>query len=383
MVFLQEITTTGGGPHFDANDIWTLVHGKLPDEWRGCGIAFRTVLGKHEASCIRLAAIAIVLRLHNGKSVGLLSGHISHKFTIQQTAAALHDWEKLPALQCRRMCLGFDANETFLQPGGLLGNATLSCTGRGEQILQWLLEQDVHLPLQDMHLPSHFPYNPNFSARRIDYVAARHVRVAQASVGCARTGPRPTTNPSWPLPSCPFQIGLKLGLSGAPANSNQSANSFLIRSNLTGATPIEPCLNCRPPSLSLLKDRLSSGKVEPLSCSAVKLGASPLGLIAGEGGKLLPVNSSKKGKPGKQIWPAKQALTTGMHCAHSKPKVPRPTGQLPSWTTRTGQTASAGTCHPSFASSRQVSLGQPCKPCVKKLPTCAKPHHGGPSLSKR
>ena len=225
------------------------------------------------------------------------------------------------------------------------------------KILQWLLEQDVHLPLQDMHLPSHFPYNPNFSARRIDYVAARHVRVAQASVGCARTGPRPTTNPSWPLPSCPFQIGLKLGLSGAPANSNQSANSFLIRSNLTGATPIEPCLNCRPPSLSLLKDRLSSRKVEPLSCSAVKLGASPLGLIAGEGGKLLPVNSSKKGKPGKQIWPAKQALTTGMHCAHSKPKVPRPTGQLPSWTTRTGQTASAGTCHPSFASSRQVSLG--------------------------
>ena len=73
-----------------------------------------------------------------------------------------------------------------MQPGGLLGKATLSCTGRGEQILQWFLERDICLPTQDMHLPSHFPYNPDLTARRIDYVAARGIHISSATVGSAR-----------------------------------------------------------------------------------------------------------------------------------------------------------------------------------------------------
>ena len=52
-----------------------------------------------------------------------------------------------------------DANETMLQPGGILGNTTLSCTGRGEQILQWLLENDFVMPMQAVEVPSYFPYN--------------------------------------------------------------------------------------------------------------------------------------------------------------------------------------------------------------------------------
>ena len=207
VVFLQENVTTGGGPFFAANDAWTLVHGKTPHEWRGCGIAFRTVLGMHESACNLLAATCMVLRLHNGKAVGLLSGHISHKFTIEQTAAALQSWETTQALRCPKLCIGLDANETFLQPG-LLGNATLSCTGRGEQILQWFLERDISLPEQDMHLPSHFPYNPALSPRRLDYVAARRIRISGASVGCARDRASSDHEPilaraHMPLPSQP------------------------------------------------------------------------------------------------------------------------------------------------------------------------------------
>ena len=186
VVFLQEITTSVGGPYFDASDTWTLVHGKMPDEWRGCGIAFRTVLGTHESSRICTAATSFVLRQPDNKALGLLSGHVSHKFTIEQTATTLQEWGRTPALKNPRLCVGLDANETFLQPGGILGHSTLSCTGRGEQILQWFLEQDIYLPVQDMHLPSHFPYNPSLAARRIDYVAARRVRISDVSVGRAR-----------------------------------------------------------------------------------------------------------------------------------------------------------------------------------------------------
>ena len=129
----------------------------MPDEWRGCGIAFRTVLGTHESSRICTAATSFVLRQPDNKALGLLSGHVSHKFTIEQTATTLQEWGRTPALKNPRLCVGLDANETFLQPGGILGHSTLSCTGRGEQILQWFLEQDIYLPVQDMHLPSHFP----------------------------------------------------------------------------------------------------------------------------------------------------------------------------------------------------------------------------------
>ena len=163
-----------------------LLHGKQETEWRGCGIAFLRSLGTHQSTKLHTAAISTQLCLHGSRGIGLLSGHISHKFSIAQTAEALANWGDAPCMRAFKLLLGFDANETFLQPGGLLGDATPSCTGRGEQILQWCLEHDVSIPAQDIHKPSHFPYNPALSARRIDYVAARGIRVTQAGVGSFR-----------------------------------------------------------------------------------------------------------------------------------------------------------------------------------------------------
>ena len=194
IVFLQEITTQGG-PYFLDNDTWMLVHGKQQPEWRGCGVAFRKTLGVHHASHLKIAACTVCLKLHNGKRIGLVSGHISHRFTIADTAAALQQWGEAPASLEPKLLLGFDANETFLQPGGLLELETLSCSGRGEQILTWCTEQGIMLPPQDCDSPSHFPYNPDLAPRRIDYVASRNLPVDHATVGCYRDRARSDHEP--------------------------------------------------------------------------------------------------------------------------------------------------------------------------------------------
>ena len=138
-----------------------LLHGKQDSEWRGCGIAFAKVLGTHESTCLHKASISTIIRLHGRKTVGLISGHVSHRFTIAQTAQALSDWGTAPCLKSCKV-LGLDANETFLQPGGDLEDTTLSCTGRGEQILQWFLEHDMTVPLQEVEVPSYLSLQHGF-----------------------------------------------------------------------------------------------------------------------------------------------------------------------------------------------------------------------------
>ena len=129
--------------------------------------------GHHESSQLCRAALCTVLRCHDGKPLSLLSGHISHRFNIAQNAEALSDWGASPTLQGTKLLMGFDANETLLQPRGTLGFVTLSCTGRGEQILQWTLGADVYFRAQSMEAPSYFPYNLDMSPRRLDYLAAK------------------------------------------------------------------------------------------------------------------------------------------------------------------------------------------------------------------
>ncbi|CAE7892167.1 unnamed protein product, partial [Symbiodinium necroappetens] len=171
------------GPHFDQNETWMLIHGKLTNEWRGCAVAFRKVLGTHEHTRILKAAITVTLRSPDSRTLGIVSGHISHNFTIAQTASCLADWDASPSLTLDRIILGMDANETFLHPGGHLGKTTLSCTGRGEQILQWCMEQGIVLPAQDIEQPSYYPYNTAMSPRRLDYIATRGIHSLQAWVG--------------------------------------------------------------------------------------------------------------------------------------------------------------------------------------------------------
>ena len=208
IVFLQEITTKGGLNFLD-NDTWMLVHGKLQCEWRGCGVAFRKTLGLHFSSQLCLASCSTCLRFHDSKVAGLISGHLSHRFTIAEAAEALQQWGETPACKQPKLLLGFDANETFLQPGDLLEGDTLSCTGRGEQILTWCAEEGIVLPPQDMHCPSHFPYNPDLAPRRIDYVASRHIHFVEATVGAYRDRARSDHEPILAAVSLPSPPGPK------------------------------------------------------------------------------------------------------------------------------------------------------------------------------
>ena len=60
-------------PHFDHNETWMLIHGKQDCEWRGCGIAFLTVLGHHESSSLHKAATCTILRDRRSKPLGAMS----------------------------------------------------------------------------------------------------------------------------------------------------------------------------------------------------------------------------------------------------------------------------------------------------------------------
>ena len=211
VVFLQEMTTSGG-PHFAYNETWMLLHGKRDVEWRGCGVAFLKILGHHESTSIRKAALCTVLRTSDNKALGLLAGHISHRFSIAQTAEALSDWGISPTMSCTRTLLGFDANETFLQPGGALGQTTLSCTGRGEQFLQWALENGVSFPQQSMECPSYYPYNTEMQPRRLDYLAAKGVHVSQIVVGSFRDRARSDHEPILGIARLPLQPASKQGV---------------------------------------------------------------------------------------------------------------------------------------------------------------------------
>ena len=194
LLFLQEICSVEGTAILES-DSWYLIHGKTRGEWRGCAVLFHKDLGHHESSRSVLAATSTVLRFPSGKKTGLISGHVSHKFTIADTAEALREWGETPAATCPKLLLGMDANEVFLHPGGFLGGVTLSTTGRGEQIMQWAMEHDVLFPPQEIDVSSHFPYNPLLRPRRLDYIATRGHWVSDAVVGQFRDRARSDHEP--------------------------------------------------------------------------------------------------------------------------------------------------------------------------------------------
>ncbi|CAE7209250.1 unnamed protein product, partial [Symbiodinium sp. CCMP2456] len=236
IVLLQEITTVGG-PNFDQNDTWMLVHGKLANEWRGCAIAFLKVLGTHVNTRLHKAAITMTLRSPDNRTLGVVSGHVSHKFTIAQTAACLSDWDTSPSLALDRILLGMDANETFLQPGGHLGKSTLSCTGRGEQILQWCLEQGLVLPIQHVEQPSYFPYNTSMTPRRLDYLATRGIHTLRAWVGEHRDRASSDHEPILCCLRIPLPQQPKLGVIWCARQLASGAEAILARHEPLEADP--------------------------------------------------------------------------------------------------------------------------------------------------
>ena len=65
-----------------------------------------------------------------------------------------------------------DANETFNNVSQHTAGGTAN-TGRGDLILQWMLQQNLTLPPQQNHLPTYCPYNHQMQPRRLDYIMVR------------------------------------------------------------------------------------------------------------------------------------------------------------------------------------------------------------------
>ena len=161
---------------------------------------------------------------------------MSHEFTIAETAAALQGWGDTPACATPKLLLGFDANETFLQPGGLLEDISLSCTGRAEQIPMWLSDQGITLPLQDVSTPSKFPYNP--------------VMAPKAGLPCFQ---EQTTSPSLEQPCSRLRLEPKLSYFGVPGNSSLTAVPSSLPApacppTMTWPLPLSPASSPSQPS---------------------------------------------------------------------------------------------------------------------------------------
>ena len=154
VVFLQEIILRPGMLHRES-DHWSLVASKQATEWRGVGVAHKKQLGGHRNSHAFLAGLSTTLCLKGGTKLQCLTGHIPHHATIPETQHILAQWGE--HVGPTKLIIGMDANEVFTQPFSPLSTSTRSFTGRGECILQWLGDNNITLPLQDISFPHTLP----------------------------------------------------------------------------------------------------------------------------------------------------------------------------------------------------------------------------------
>ena len=80
------------GPHLVENKDWNLIHGRQ----RGLGIAFHKSMGTHSHTMLTTVAMTTVLITPARTTLGIVSGPVSHKFTIDETAGALQAWGETP-----------------------------------------------------------------------------------------------------------------------------------------------------------------------------------------------------------------------------------------------------------------------------------------------
>ena len=180
-VLLQELIVDEGIQYLNA-DGWILVSGKTSREWRGEGIAFRTGMGVHENSKVMHAAVVTTFVAFSGRlRIRLASVHIPHHATVPQTEEILASLEQI--WDYGKVLVGIDANKTFLAAD----RGERATSARGEAILNWMTRGRGKLPDQCLEEPTHFPYNPAFAPRRLDYVIVRGLSVpAQGVVGQLR-----------------------------------------------------------------------------------------------------------------------------------------------------------------------------------------------------
>ena len=181
VILVQEIICEPGVHHAE-NDHWQLVYGKEPGEFRGEGIAHTVAYRHHHSTVVPAAAITQIRAKHSPLVFTTVSGHIPHHATISATETLLEGWRRaLSAQTTRRTVLGLDANETFSSPV-VAGAGCYSHTGRGDAVLTWATSNGFTVPPQQLHLPSHHPYNTAMLPRRLDYIFTRHITAGEGTV---------------------------------------------------------------------------------------------------------------------------------------------------------------------------------------------------------
>ena len=112
------------------------------------------------------ASIGATLHTTKGSKVHVIAAHLPHHATLDQTHHILQAWQaQHPQLKHHPCIIGADWNETFNTA------SQTAATARGELIMDWLSQQNQHMPHQQDSTPSYHPYNTQVRSRRIDYLS--------------------------------------------------------------------------------------------------------------------------------------------------------------------------------------------------------------------
>ena len=177
---LQEIICEPGLFH-EESEHWQIVLGKTEGEFRGEAIAHLSAPFSHHDSLCIPGAVATTLKLRQTSvAFRTLAGHIPHHATIPATEDMLLTWRRA-LTPYPRVLVGIDANETFTTP---LTNTAggVAQTGRGDSVLHWAAQCTLTLPPQELHTPTHFPYNQQMRPRRLDYIFTKGTTAAKGQV---------------------------------------------------------------------------------------------------------------------------------------------------------------------------------------------------------
>ena len=168
---LQEVTLEEHGLHCCSEHKWTvLAHRESREETerRGTGIAYHaSAITRRDTPSAATASIEASLQTTKGSKLHIASAHLPHHVTLEQTHHVLHTWQTNHNQLHHHPCvIGADWNETFAT------DKQTATTAKGELILDWLSQQNQHLPPQQDNEPSYHPYNTTMRSRCLDYISS-------------------------------------------------------------------------------------------------------------------------------------------------------------------------------------------------------------------
>ena len=174
VVALQEVSCPEGITdlvHGRGEERWHIVAGERKEEWRGRMIAIKATVGRIVQKEIGTHALGVSVKTEAGK-VGVLNVHLPPKATVPETGEHMALWERMQALRQPRRIFAGDLNETFLQEARMRHQeeGLQHKTARGAMLLQWLNDQDMRAPEQQIDVPTYYPYNHLHQPRRLDYL---------------------------------------------------------------------------------------------------------------------------------------------------------------------------------------------------------------------